>query len=226
VKPVEAAGSNWGATSIVFKRCIGYEPETRGKTETHAKEKAHMNIKDLRPKGFAAGALAAGVLALLLGTSALSKAQEGRDEVKPTQQEEPKKEEARPQQKEQPRDMKPQHEKEPARAEEGKTVNEKQEHAQETRSGHETHPVAHSQRIPDEKFHSQFGRQHTFHVQKTVVVEGQPRFNYGGYWFALSTPWPQGWAYTDDVYLDYIDGEYVLIDLLHPGMQLTIVVVG
>jgi hypothetical protein len=80
------------------------------------------------------------------------------------------------------------------------------------------------QRIPDDKFRSNFGRQHTFRVQ-TQVVEGQPRFQYSGYSFALANPWPAGWAYTDDCYIDYIDGEYVLIDLLHPGVQLTLIVV-
>jgi len=58
------------------------------------------------------------------------------------------------------------------------------------------------------------------------VVEGQPRFQYGGYWFALSDAWPVGWAYTDDCYIDYIDGEYVLIDLLHPGVQIALIAVG
>jgi hypothetical protein len=185
-----------------------------------------MNNQDYRMKRFGMGLLSAGVLAMLLGAGTTAKAQEGHEDAKP-QQEEPKKDEAKPQQKEQPRDMKPQHEQSPARAEEGKQMrDEKEDRAQENR-GHEAHPAAQrGQKIPDEKFHSSFGRQHTFHVQKTVVVEGQPRFQYGGYWFALSTPWPQGWAYTDDVYLDFIDGEYVLIDLLHPGMQLTIVVVG
>jgi len=34
-----------------------------------------------------------------------------------------------------------------------------------------------------------------------------------------------GWAYADDCYIDFIDGEYVLIDLLHPGVQIVLVVV-
>jgi len=187
-----------------------------------------MKIKDLKTKGLGAGLLTAGLMALLMGSGAVARAQEGHEDAKPQQQEEQKKDEAKPQEKkEEPREMKPQHEQAPARAEEGKPErNEKPEHAQEARGGHEAHPAAQrGQRIPDEKFHASFGRQHTFHVQKTVVVEGQPRFQYGGYWFVLSTPWPDGWAYSDDVYVDYIDGEYVLVDLLHPGMQLTIVVV-
>jgi len=31
---------------------------------------------------------------------------------------------------------------------------------------------------------------------------------------------------TDDCYIDYIDGEYVLIDLSHPGMQIALEIVG
>lgn len=182
-----------------------------------------MKNQDLKLKRFAMGLLTAGTLACLLGSGTVARAQEDH-EAKP-QQEEPKRDEAKPQEKQDKKDeMKPQQA--PAKAEEGKPARAEQDHAQENRGGN-AHPVAQrGQKIPDEKFRSSFGRQHTFHVQKTVVVEGQPRFQYGGYWFALGTPWPEGWAYTDDVYLDYVDGEYVLIDLLHPGMQLTIVVVG
>ena len=184
-----------------------------------------MKINDLRSKHFGVGLLTAGILAVLLISGATAKAQDNRDEAKP-QQEEPKKDEAKPQQKEEPRDMKPQHEEAPARSQEAKPEkNEKQERVQQ---GHvqESHAAQRGQKIPDEKFRSSFGRQHTFHVQKTVIVEGQPRFQYGGYWFQLATPWPDGWAYTDDCYLDFIDGEYVLIDLLHPGAQIVVVVIG
>jgi hypothetical protein len=80
-------------------------------------------------------------------------------------------------------------------------------------------------RIPDAQFHSHFGREHTFHVGHPVVVEGQSRFQYGGYWFGFGEAWPVGWAYTDDVYVDYIDGQYFLIDPVHPGLRLALVVV-
>ncbi len=30
----------------------------------------------------------------------------------------------------------------------------------------------------------------------------------------------------DDCYIDYIDGEYVLIDVAHPGVQITVSIVG
>jgi hypothetical protein len=62
-------------------------------------------------------------------------------------------------------------------------------------------------------------------INKTTVVNGQPRFQYSGYWFTIVDPWPVGWAYTDQCYIDYIDGQYFLFDLLHPGVQIAIVVV-
>jgi hypothetical protein len=58
-----------------------------------------------------------------------------------------------------------------------------------------------------------------------VVVDGQPRFESGGYTFVLVDPWPQDWAYTDDCYIDDVDGDYFLYDLLHPGMRIALFVV-
>jgi|ERR1700683_914546 len=80
-------------------------------------------------------------------------------------------------------------------------------------------------RIPDDKFRAHFGRQHTLVINKTTVVNGQPRFQYSGYWFTIVDPWPVGWAYSDQCYIDYIDGQYFLFDLLHPGVQIVITVV-
>ncbi len=91
-----------------------------------------------------------------------------------------------------------------------------QEHAQ---------PAGKSARIPDDKFHAHFGRSHTFRAQRPEVVGGQPRFQYGGYSFILIDAWPADWAYTDDCYIDYIDGEYFLFDLNHPGMRIALTVV-
>jgi hypothetical protein len=62
-------------------------------------------------------------------------------------------------------------------------------------------------------------------VNRVTVVEGQPRFQYSGYWFALVDAWPADWAYTDDCYIDYVDGEYFLFDLLHPGIRVAVFVV-
>ncbi len=78
--------------------------------------------------------------------------------------------------------------------------------------------------IPDDKFRAHFGRGHTF-TARTVIVQGQPQFQYGGYSFQLVDAWPVGWAYTDECYIDYIDGEYFLFDLLHPGVRVAVFVV-
>jgi hypothetical protein len=89
------------------------------------------------------------------------------------------------------------------------------------------HPAQGNQgrRIPDDQFRSHFGQGHHFRAQG-VIVAGQSQFQYGGCSFQLVDPWPAGWAYTDDCYIDYIDGEYFLIDLLHPGVRVAVFVVG
>ena len=62
-------------------------------------------------------------------------------------------------------------------------------------------------------------------INRPVIVENRPRFQYRGYWFEIVDPRPVGWAYTDDCYIDYIDGEYFLFDLLHPGVRIAVFVV-
>jgi|SRR5579864_7169479 len=80
-------------------------------------------------------------------------------------------------------------------------------------------------RIPDDRFRANFGHEHTFTIGRPVIVEGAPRFQYGGYWFVIAQPWPVGWAYTDVVYVDDIDGEYFLLSPVHPGVQIAINVI-
>jgi hypothetical protein len=80
-------------------------------------------------------------------------------------------------------------------------------------------------RIPDDKFKAHFGREHTFHVGHPTVVEGHPRFQYGGYSFIIAQPWPTGWGYDDDVYVIDVNGVYYLMDVAHPGVQLELQVV-
>ena len=86
------------------------------------------------------------------------------------------------------------------------------------------HPAGKGGHIPDDKFRSSFGRSHTFHPSRPTVVGGRPTFVYGGYSFIVVDPWPAGWAYTDDCYIDYVDGEYFLFDLLHPGVRIALLV--
>ncbi len=164
-----------------------------------------------------------GMLTLLLGAPAALYAQE---EPKQPRQEEPRAEprsEPRQQEANPPREQQeakpPKHEDEKHPAQEGK----QQERSQ---NGRIARPAGKTVHIPDDKFRAQFGRSHTFVVSRPVVVEGQPRFQYAGYWFVIADPWPVDWAYTDDCYIDYLDGDYFLFDVLHPGVRVVLFVVA
>jgi hypothetical protein len=76
--------------------------------------------------------------------------------------------------------------------------------------------------IPDARFQTSFGRSHAFHIGRPIMVGGQASFQYGGLWFGIVDPWPAGWLYTDAVYVDFIAGGYVLVDVVHPGVQVAV----
>jgi glucan-binding YG repeat protein len=80
-------------------------------------------------------------------------------------------------------------------------------------------------RIPDERFRSNFGREHEFRIESPRLVDGYSRFQYGGFWFGFVQPWPVAWYYTDDVYVDFIDGGYYLCNPYYPGDRVAISVV-
>ncbi len=82
-----------------------------------------------------------------------------------------------------------------------------------------------SARIPDDRFRANFGAEHTFVINQPVLVGGFSRFQYGGFWFGFENPWPAGWYYTDNVYVDYIDGGYYLCNPYYPGARVGISVV-
>lgn len=86
-------------------------------------------------------------------------------------------------------------------------------------------PAGKSARIPDDRFRQQFGRSHTFAVRPVGVAGGQQGFIYSGYTFVFLDPWPEDWAYDDGYYVDDIDGDYYLYDLVHPGMRIALFVV-
>jgi type IV secretory pathway VirB10-like protein len=75
-------------------------------------------------------------------------------------------------------------------------------------------------RISDAHYRASFGSSHSFHVNQGEF--NNRRFQYGGYWFGFGAPWPAGWLYTDDVYVEYIDGGYYMFDPYHPGIRLSI----
>src|ERR1019366_5631914 len=82
-----------------------------------------------------------------------------------------------------------------------------------------------SGRIPDDRFRASFGEGHRFVISQPVMVGGYSRFQYGGFWFGFVEPWPEGWYYSDDVYVDYVDGDYFLFNPFYPGVRVAIVFV-
>lgn len=174
-------------------------------------------------------AVGVGILSLLLGVPAGVYAQ---DQPK---QDEPKQDESKPEQPKAPKtdkdetkppkqdNMKPPKEEDSTHSSKASQMqggNEKSQ-AEQSQNGK---PAGKGGHIPDDQFKSHFGRSHTFTV-RTTTVQGQPGFAYGGFTFILANPWPAGWAYTDDCYVDYVDGEYVLYDLAHPGVTIVLTVV-
>jgi len=78
-----------------------------------------------------------------------------------------------------------------------------------------------SLRIPDERFHASFGREHHFHVHR-----GERTFAFGGYSFELVDVWPVSWSFDDDVFVEFIDDEYYLVDVVHPELRVLVIVVS
>lgn len=170
------------------------------------------------------------------------KAPKQQDQMKPAQQgdmkPEKQQEEAKPRQQEEAKPSKDEQkaQKEQQKQQEKQTkeqMKQDKNHQQPAAAqGNETHaggavghPQGKSGHIPDDRFKSNFGHSHTFVVQRTTVVEGQPGFVYGGYSFVFVDAWPGDWAYTDDCYVDYIDGEYFLFNVRHPGIRIALFVV-
>lgn len=187
------------------------------------------------------------ILSVLVGSAALVYAQdEKQQEEKPARQDEakpqPKQDEAKPPRQNEPKpsnqdkqlnkqdqkrgqeqsggEAKPQGQERPEM--QGDRTRQGQQHPE--MQGGRARPSGKGRHIPDDKFRAQFGHEHHFNA-KTVIVSGQPQFVYSGYTFELVDVWPADWAYTDDCYIDYIDGEYFLFDLMHPGVRIALFVV-
>jgi len=179
------------------------------------------------------GIIGTAVLSLTLGAAAPVYAQEEHaQQDEHAQQEEKKAQPEKPAQQEQKQaqqeEKKAQQEK-PAQQEEKKAQQEEKKPQQEKPAvQHEQQAQrasADTHRIPDDRFRANFGREHVFVINRPVIIEGQPRFQYGGYWFGFSQPWPVGWLYTDNVYVDYVDGGYFLYNPFHPGIRVVIIVI-
>jgi hypothetical protein len=97
----------------------------------------------------------------------------------------------------------------------------------EHRSWHERGGY-HGYRIPEDRFRAHFGWGHWFRVHDVpvVVVEGSPRFQFGGFWFGVIDPCPETWSpvwyRTDDVYVDYVNDGYYMYNRQHPGIAVAV----
>jgi hypothetical protein len=193
-----------------------------------------MEATQMKPVGFISTLLATTAMFLLFGFSAPVRAQEEHpqeakpaegaphdQETKPSEEAKPPRDSAKPSEAKPPKDEKPK--------ENAPRDNNKPEARTETRTQTESKTVQHGRaengRIPDADFHAHFGREHHFHVGHPQVINSQSRFQYGGYSFTFVEAWPVGWGYDDDFFIDFIDGQYYLIDLRHPEARLALVVV-
>jgi len=162
--------------------------------------------------------------------------QNQQDEAKPAPQEEPKAEKPA-----KPREAKPGEQPAP-KSEEGKEQNAPRHEQERQNTQHQNDDARQAQeskhadrapaaagnrggRIPEDKFREHFGRGHTVVINRPVIVDNRPRFQYAGYWFEIVDAWPTDWAYSDECYIDYVDDTYYLFDPLHPGIRIAIVVV-
>jgi hypothetical protein len=75
-------------------------------------------------------------------------------------------------------------------------------------------------RISNHHYAGRFGREHSFHVNRRDY--DHRRFRYGGYAFSFVDPWPMGWGYSDDVYVEYTDDGYYMYNRFHPGVRISI----
>jgi hypothetical protein len=80
----------------------------------------------------------------------------------------------------------------------------------------------HYGRISDASYRAHFGNDHSFRMNRPRMVGGYNRFQYSGYSFGFNQPWPVGWSYNDNVYVEYVGGGYYLCNPRYPGVQITL----
>jgi len=177
------------------------------------------------------------VLLSLFGTAAPAYAQEEHQEqAKPKQNEHQKQQQAKPRQHAQQKQDAQQAQRGQQQAQHAQRGQQQAQRGQPDRSQHGPYASSsrqsgrydgdRSRRIPDDRFRGHFGRDHSFRIDRGYVVAGgYSRFQYGGFWFGMYDPWPADWYYTDDIYVDYLDGGYYLLSPQHPGVQISISVV-
>jgi hypothetical protein len=98
------------------------------------------------------------------------------------------------------------------------------ERNQPNRSNQQPPPAARSnvRRIPPDKFQSNFGIQHHFHIEQ---LEGR-RFHHGGFVFEIVEAWPADWSSDADCYIEQDANDYYLLDAFHPGARILLIVIG
>lgn len=78
-------------------------------------------------------------------------------------------------------------------------------------------------RFPDDYFRDHYGDGHAFRIYSLPFMyeDGNPRFQYGGYWFTMLDPYPENWGgrwyESDDVYVAYRGDGYYLFNRSYPG---------
>ncbi len=107
------------------------------------------------------------------------------------------------------------------RAQEQQRAQQTQQHTDRNNNA-QNHAENHGnvRRIPEEKYRVSFGREHHFHIQRS----NDRRFQYSGFWFTYSDPWPGDWDYNDDIYIEEIDSEYYMFNPRHPAVRILVVV--
>ncbi|HEY6129163.1 MAG TPA: hypothetical protein VIW23_13370 [Candidatus Acidoferrum sp.] len=181
------------------------------------------------------------VALMLAGVPAMSAQEPDQNKEKPKPQDEEKKKQPPAKEKEKPQpkaDERPQAEprtdKEKPRSDMDKGKPQKQdEKANRQEKERQTPETNRSQnpqrgtrtnarRIPPEKFHASFGREHHFHVER----RGDRQFQYGGYVFEFVDVLPAGWSFDDECYIEEDGDDYYLVDVIHPEIRVLVVIVG
>jgi len=146
---------------------------------------------------------------------------------KPKEEPAPPPKQQKPEEKQQPQDEK---ERQKQQKEETKKEKNKPPQEQSTQQNNRKQPGAQSgtqakgQRIPPEKFHATFGREHHFRVARSGG--DNRRFQYSGYWFEVVEVWPAGWSFDDDCYIEEDGDDYYLVDVVHPELRVLVIVVS
>jgi hypothetical protein len=160
------------------------------------------------------GIISTAILSLILGVAAPLYAQEPHEDQK--DQQEQKDKPAKPEENK-AEAAKPKQEEKTAQTEKNTKTEEKTTQQHETQAKAEP---AQRNRIPDDKFRANFGREHTFRVSEGDYRNH--RFAYGGYSFGFVGVWPSNWLYTQDVFVVEIGGVYYLCNPTYPGVNLAL----